>query len=120
MKTSTAILCVVVLAACGREPGGQEAARGGEMEFTGAPGEVKLMTLDPGHFHAALVQKTMYDQVAPEVFVFAPDGPDVDDDPRECRVLRLLRENICRNRHVPRVIGSNRVVPTDPRASGLP
>src|SRR5210317_318192 len=26
-------------------------------EFTGAPGEVKLITLDPGHFHAALVQK---------------------------------------------------------------
>ena len=25
--------------------------------FTGAPGEVKLITLDPGHFHAALVQK---------------------------------------------------------------
>ena len=27
------------------------------MTFTGAPNEVKLMTLDPGHFHAALVQK---------------------------------------------------------------
>ena len=27
--------------------------------FTGAPGEVKLVTLDPGHFHAALVQKVL-------------------------------------------------------------
>ena len=27
--------------------------------FTGAPGEVKLITLDPGHFHAALVQKSL-------------------------------------------------------------
>ena len=31
--------------------------------FTGAPGEVKLITLDPGHFHAALVQKVSYPQV---------------------------------------------------------
>jgi predicted dehydrogenase len=47
--------------------------------FTGAKGEVKLMTLDPGHFHAALVQKTMYEQVSPIVHVYAPKGPDVED-----------------------------------------
>jgi predicted dehydrogenase len=47
------------------------------MEFTGAPGEVKLITLDPGHFHAALVQKSMYFQVDPRVHVYAPEGPDV-------------------------------------------
>jgi predicted dehydrogenase len=47
--------------------------------FTGAKGEVKLITLDPGHFHAALVQKTMYDQIAPLVHVYAPEGPDVED-----------------------------------------
>lgn len=39
---------------------------------------VKIMTVDPGHFHAALVQKTMYDQVSPDVYVFAPSGPDLD------------------------------------------
>jgi predicted dehydrogenase len=49
------------------------------MKFTGAPGEVKLITLDPGHFHAALVQKSMYDQVDPTVYVYAPEGPDVSD-----------------------------------------
>ena len=27
--------------------------------FTGAKGEVKIMTLDPGHFHAALILKKM-------------------------------------------------------------
>jgi predicted dehydrogenase len=37
---------------------------------------VKLITVDPGHFHAALVQKIMYDQVSPEVHVYAPLGPD--------------------------------------------
>lgn len=54
----------------------------GSMEFTGAAGEVKLMTLDPGHFHAALVQKTMYDQVSPSVRVYAPEGSDLDDHSR--------------------------------------
>lgn len=38
---------------------------------------VRLMTLDPGHFHAALVQKTMYEGVAPLVHVYAPLGPDL-------------------------------------------
>ncbi len=47
--------------------------------FTGASGEVRIMTLDPGHFHAALVQKTTYDQVSPTVHVFGPEGSDVQD-----------------------------------------
>ena len=38
---------------------------------------VKLVTLDPGHFHAALVQKTMYDDVDPVVYVYAPEGNDL-------------------------------------------
>ncbi len=38
--------------------------------------QVKLVTVDPGHFHAALVQKRMYEQVAPDVHVYAPEGPD--------------------------------------------
>jgi len=39
---------------------------------------VRLITLDPGHFHAALVQKQMYPQVSPEVHVYALAGPDLD------------------------------------------
>jgi predicted dehydrogenase len=42
-------------------------------------GNVTIMTLDPGHFHAALVQKSMYEQVNPEVYVYGPDGADVTD-----------------------------------------
>jgi predicted dehydrogenase len=38
---------------------------------------VTLMTLDPGHFHAALVQKRMYPQINDTVYVYAPDGPEV-------------------------------------------
>ena len=37
---------------------------------------VHLMTVDPGHFHAALVQKIMYDEISPDVYVYAPDGHD--------------------------------------------
>ena len=37
----------------------------------------RLMTLDPGHFHAALVQKLMYADVDPVVHVYAPLGDDV-------------------------------------------
>ncbi len=41
------------------------------------PTPIRLITLDPGHFHAALVQKTMYEGVDPVVHVYAPDGPDL-------------------------------------------
>ena len=39
---------------------------------------VKLITLDPGHFHAALVQKTMVPGVDPVVHIYAPAGPELD------------------------------------------
>jgi hypothetical protein len=40
---------------------------------------VQVITLDPGHFHAALVQKTMFAQVDSVVHVYAPEGADVQD-----------------------------------------
>jgi predicted dehydrogenase len=39
--------------------------------------EFRLITLDPGHFHAALVQKEMYPGVSKRVAVYAPLGPDL-------------------------------------------
>jgi predicted dehydrogenase len=38
---------------------------------------VQLITLDPGHFHAALVQKFMLPGVVADVLVFGPEGEDV-------------------------------------------
>jgi predicted dehydrogenase len=38
---------------------------------------VQLLTLDPGHFHAALVQKFTLPGVVPDVLVFGPEGDDV-------------------------------------------
>ena len=41
--------------------------------------EVRLITLDPGHFHAGLVQKFMYPQVDAVVHVYAPAGLDLQE-----------------------------------------
>lgn len=41
-----------------------------EAQTGGAP--FRLITLDPAHFHAALIQKTAYPQVDQTVFVYAP------------------------------------------------
>ena len=82
LLASLAIVLVVGLASCRQQPGDESETEGkqrAEMVFTGAKGEVKLMTLDPGHFHAALIQKVMYDQVSPTVYVYAPAGSDVED-----------------------------------------
>lgn len=37
----------------------------------------RLITLDPGHFHSALVQKSMYPDVSPIVHVYAPEGEEL-------------------------------------------
>ena len=40
--------------------------------------KIQWITLDPGHFHAALVQKTMYPEIDSEVHIYAPKGGDLD------------------------------------------
>ncbi len=50
--------------------GGGGARRGG--------GEFRILTLDPGHFHAALVQKTMLPGVSPTVHVYGPAGEEIE------------------------------------------
>jgi predicted dehydrogenase len=39
----------------------------------------RLVLIDPGHFHAALVQKEMYAGLSPEASVYAPLGPELLD-----------------------------------------
>jgi predicted dehydrogenase len=46
-------------------------------EPTQISSKIKLITLDPGHFHSALVQKSMYDEIDENVHIYAPEGPDV-------------------------------------------
>jgi predicted dehydrogenase len=60
------IFSILILAmSCASDPKNEEAK------------QVQLITLDPGHFHAALVQKSMYDNVDSVVHVYAPEGNDV-------------------------------------------
>jgi predicted dehydrogenase len=42
-----------------------------------AKDSIRLITLDPGHFHSALLQKYMYDEISPVVHVYAPEGQEV-------------------------------------------
>ena len=67
-------MTVIVLASCGSGGSKQKSMKSGDSMKKDY--EVKLITVDPGHFHAALVQKIMYGQVSPDVYVFAPEGPD--------------------------------------------
>ncbi|HWL00580.1 MAG TPA: putative oxidoreductase C-terminal domain-containing protein, partial [Parapedobacter sp.] len=39
--------------------------------------DIQLITVAPGHFHAALIQKSMYPQVDSVVHVYAPGGADL-------------------------------------------
>lgn len=65
MKTFSTLTISILVAAC--TPSDKESST-----------SVRLITVDPGHFHAALVQKSMYDNVDSVVHVYAPEGADVE------------------------------------------
>jgi len=63
------INCMMIIAAgCSTSPEKSQ-------EKTGE--KLKLITLNPGHFHSALVQKSMYEDVDSVVHVYAPEGQEV-------------------------------------------
>src|SRR5580692_10174342 len=49
------------------------------LDGTADQAPIRLITLDPGHFHASLVQKEMYPGVSPRVTVYAPLGFDLTE-----------------------------------------
>ena len=55
--------------------------------------EFRLITLDPGHFHAALIQKEMYSGVSKRVAVYAPLGPDLMEHLNRVARFNLRKEN---------------------------
>lgn len=61
--------------------------------LTGIRGEVRLMTLAPGHFHASLVQKVMFPGVSPTVWIYAPAGPDLDEHLKRVAAYNNRSEN---------------------------
>lgn len=52
-----------------------------------------IVTLDPGHFHAALVQKTMYPNVNSNVFVYAKQTADLDMHLKRISDYNARKEN---------------------------
>jgi predicted dehydrogenase len=58
-----------------------------------AADQAKLIVLDPGHFHAALVQKDMYPWLDPTVSVYAPMSPDVVDYLNRIALFNTREEN---------------------------
>ena len=67
----TGILFLVVFQSC-------DTPKKADMEVS-ERGKVVFMSLDPGHFHAGLIHKTMYPGVDSTVYVFAPDGDELKD-----------------------------------------
>lgn len=58
-----------------------------------AADQIKLIVLDPGHFHATLVQKDMYPELDPTVSVYAPMSPDVVDYLNRIALFNTRKEN---------------------------
>jgi predicted dehydrogenase len=65
-KFTTIVSAVILFMSCNNQPKTEAKKK-----------SVQLVTLDPGHFHAALVQKTMYPDVDSVVHVYAPAGNDL-------------------------------------------
>ena len=53
----------------------------------------QLMTVDPGHFHAGLIQKTHLEDLDATAYVFAPEGPDVQDHLNRIRSYNARVDN---------------------------
>jgi len=82
----SACFAILFIAAC--TSGNKENTQ--EMESK-AP--YQIMTLDPGHFHAALVQKMQLEDVDPTVYVYAPEGSDVQDHLSRIKGFNTRSEN---------------------------
>ena len=53
----------------------------------------RFMTLDPGHFHAGLVQKEMYPDVSSTADIYAPEGPDLDGHLKRIAAFNGRKDN---------------------------
>ena len=54
---------------------------------------LRIVTLAPGHFHAALIQKEALPELSPEAFVYAPLGPDLSAHLNRIAGFNLRKEN---------------------------
>lgn len=82
---------VAILSAC--NPSGTPAGGTSSANQSQDMSEVKIITLEPGHFHAALVQKEMYPGVSPKVHVYAPLGYDLTEHLNRIARFNLRAQN---------------------------
>ncbi|MEN6324058.1 MAG: putative oxidoreductase C-terminal domain-containing protein [Proteiniphilum sp.] len=69
------ILATLIILSCNTQ---SKESKESKHLFTGADGEIELVVLDPGHFHASLLQKFPQKQVNDTVWVYAPKGDELD------------------------------------------
>ena len=74
-KLSIFISLILLLLTCCNENGRQAEGFG----FSGESGEVSLIILNPGHYHAHAIHRRMYDQIDPTVHIYAPEGPEIHE-----------------------------------------
>jgi predicted dehydrogenase len=58
-----------------------------------AAAPLRIVTLDPGHFHAALIQKEALSELAEEAWVYAPLGPDLTAHLNRVAAFNARKEN---------------------------
>lgn len=56
-------------------------------------GEVKLMVLDPGHFHADLLLKYPNESIFPDIYVYAPQGAGLEQHLNRLHAFNTRAEN---------------------------
>jgi predicted dehydrogenase len=74
-KIFTITVMIIAMVGCSKNKAEDDARQGPESPNN----KIRLIVVDPGHFHAALVQKSMFDNVDSVVHVFAPEGEDVQE-----------------------------------------
>ncbi|HEY7184779.1 MAG TPA: putative oxidoreductase C-terminal domain-containing protein, partial [Blastocatellia bacterium] len=80
-------LCAAIATAFVFHASAQQKTKGKAMS------DIRLMTLDPGHFHAALVQKETLPGVSPQVHVYAPLGFDLIEHLKRVAGYNTRKEN---------------------------
>src|SRR5262249_55582915 len=84
---SLVALCAAIAAALVFHAAAQQKTKGKTMS------DIRLITLDPGHFHAALVQKETLPGVSPQVHVYAPLGFDLIEHLKRVAGYNTRKEN---------------------------
>ena len=80
---------LIAMVSCSSQKTGSE----DDLSSVDESGKIKLITLDPGHFHAALVQKSMYDNVDSVVHVYAPEGNEVKEHLKKIETYNARAED---------------------------